>query len=118
MSNFSSLSFKLRVVKQDYFSMPLTLLPHSLCSQNPSITVSVIWPYFILNTQPSNIQIYISSSRRSVIIINIFIKHGVMAAEKEVLNQKGLAFGDCRRPFAPISEEGKREIAERVMPLL
>ena len=51
-------------------------------------------------------------------IINIFIKHGVMAAEKEVLNQKGLAFGDCRRPFAPISEEGKREIAERVMPLL
>jgi dihydrodipicolinate synthase/N-acetylneuraminate lyase len=41
-----------------------------------------------------------------------------MAAEKEVLNQKGLAFGDCRRPFAPISEEGKREIAERVMPLL
>ena len=34
MSNFSFLSFKLRVVKKDYFSMPLTLLPHNLCSQN------------------------------------------------------------------------------------
>lgn len=87
MSNFSSLSFKLRVVKQDYFSMPLTLLPHSLCSQNPSITVSVIWPYFILNTQPSNIQIYISSSRRSVIIINIFIIINVIILLKSYYTQ-------------------------------
>lgn len=88
MSNFSSLSFKLRVVKQDYFSMPLTLLPHNLCSQNPSITVSVIWPYFILNTQPSNIQIYISSpSRRSVIIINIFIITNVIILLKPYYTQ-------------------------------
>ena len=41
-----------------------------------------------------------------------------MPAEKEILNQLGLDFGTCRRPFTPVSEEGKRDIAEKILPLL
>ena len=51
-------------------------------------------------------------------IINLLVKHGVMPAEKEILNQLGLDFGTCRRPFTPVSEEGKRDIAEKILPLL
>jgi hypothetical protein len=27
-------------------------------------------------------------------------------------------FGSCRRPFSPVSEEGKRAAAEKILPLL
>ena len=49
-------------------------------------------------------------------IIAVLCKIGVMQAEKEVLNQLGLDFGHCRRPFAPVTEEQKREIAEKIIP--
>lgn len=51
-------------------------------------------------------------------IITLLVKYGVMPAEKEILNQLGLDFGTCRRPFSPVSEEGKRDIAEKILPLL
>jgi N-acetylneuraminate lyase len=51
-------------------------------------------------------------------IITVLIKIGVMAAEKEVLNQLGLDFGECRRPFAPCTEEQKKMIAEQIIPYI
>jgi N-acetylneuraminate lyase len=51
-------------------------------------------------------------------IITLLVKYGVMPAEKEILNQLGLDFGECRRPFSPVSDEGKRDIAEKILPLL
>ena len=51
-------------------------------------------------------------------IINVLCKVGVMQGEKEVLNQLGFALGDCRPPFAPLTQEQKdlvrREIVEKL----
>jgi N-acetylneuraminate lyase len=49
-------------------------------------------------------------------IITTLIKVGVMAGEKEVLNQLGLDFGICRPPFAPLNEEQKAIIAKEIIP--
>lgn len=49
-------------------------------------------------------------------IITVLCQIGVMQAEKEVLNQLGLDFGHCRRPFAPVTEEQKKLIAEKIIP--
>ena len=51
-------------------------------------------------------------------IITILCKYGVMHSEKEILNQLGLDFGHCRRPFKEISDEGKRAIERDVIPYL
>ena len=51
-------------------------------------------------------------------IIEILIKAGVMPATKEILNQLGINVGVCRRPFSEVSEENKKLIAEKVIPLL
>ena len=51
-------------------------------------------------------------------IINLLVKYGVMPMEKEILTQLGMDFGNCRRPFSPVSEEGKRAAAELILPLL
>ena len=50
------------------------------------------------------------------LIITTLIKVGVMAGEKEVLNQLGLDFGICRPPFAPLNEEQKAIIAKEIIP--
>ena len=48
-------------------------------------------------------------------IITLLCRFGVMQAEKEVLNQLGFDFGECRPPFAPLSEEAKAVIAKEIV---
>lgn len=48
-------------------------------------------------------------------IIADMIPYGVFPMEKEILNQLGVPVGECRKPFLPLSKEGKakaKEIAE------
>lgn len=45
-------------------------------------------------------------------IIKVLAKVGVMAGEKEILNQMGLNFGECRRPFRELSEKEKKNIQD------
>ncbi len=40
-------------------------------------------------------------------IIETMIPYGVFAMEKAVLSELGIPMGDCRKPFLPLSEEGK-----------
>ena len=51
-------------------------------------------------------------------IITILCKVGVMQAEKEVLNQLGLDFGECRRPFIAPTPEQKELIAKEIVPFV
>lgn len=45
-------------------------------------------------------------------IITAMIKHGVFQCEKEILTQMGIDMGPCRRPFMPITDEGKAACKE------
>lgn len=49
-------------------------------------------------------------------IITILCKIGVMQAEKEVLNQLGFDFGNCRPPFRTPTDEEKELIKNKIMP--
>lgn len=49
-------------------------------------------------------------------IIVILCNIGVMQAEKEVLNQLGLDFGICRKPFGEVTAEQKELIAKEIIP--
>lgn len=51
-------------------------------------------------------------------IITILCKIGVMQAEKEVLNQLGFDFGECRHPFNSPTAEQKELIAKEIIPYL
>lgn len=51
-------------------------------------------------------------------IITILCKIGVMQAEKEVLNQLGFDFGNCRPPFGIPTDEEKELIKNEIMPVL
>lgn len=51
-------------------------------------------------------------------IISVLCSIGVMQAEKEVLNQLGFNFGICRKPFGEPTEDQKKMIAEKIIPLL
>ena len=51
-------------------------------------------------------------------IITVLCKIGVMPAEKEVLNQLGFSFGDCRPPFSKGTEEQKQIIAREIVPFV
>ena len=51
-------------------------------------------------------------------IITVLCKIGVMPAEKEVLNQLGFDFGDCRPPFSKVTEEQKALIAKEIIPFV
>ncbi len=51
-------------------------------------------------------------------IITILCQIGVMPAEKEVLGQLGMRFGDCRRPFGKVTEEQKQIIAKEIVPFV
>ncbi|MBQ9773204.1 MAG: N-acetylneuraminate lyase [Clostridia bacterium] len=51
-------------------------------------------------------------------IIAVLCRVGVMQGEKEVLNQMGLSFGDCRAPFGTLNTEQKKLIATEILPLL
>ena len=43
-------------------------------------------------------------------VIKVICKYGVFASVKEILEMDGFAFHGVRRPFAPMTEEGKREL--------
>ena len=49
-------------------------------------------------------------------IISVICRLGVMQSEKEVLNQLGFDFGECRHPFSPLNEEQKAIIAKEIIP--
>ncbi|MBO5867377.1 MAG: N-acetylneuraminate lyase [Oscillospiraceae bacterium] len=51
-------------------------------------------------------------------IITILCKIGVMQAEKEVLNQLGIDFGHCRKPFSEPTQEQKDLIAKEIIPYI
>ncbi len=51
-------------------------------------------------------------------IITILCKIGVMQAEKEVLNQLGFDFGNCRPPFGIPTDEEKEIIKNEIIPIL
>jgi len=43
-------------------------------------------------------------------VIKAICKHGVFASVKEILEMDGFRFNGCRRPFAPMTEEGRAEL--------
>ena len=51
-------------------------------------------------------------------IITILCKIGVMQAEKEVLNQLGFDFGNCRHPFGIPTAEEKELIKKEIISIL
>lgn len=51
-------------------------------------------------------------------IITVLCKIGVMVAEKEVLNQLGFDFGECRKPFKSLYDEEKLIIKNEILPLI
>ncbi len=51
-------------------------------------------------------------------IIAVLCKVGVMQAEKEVLNQIGMDFGNCRKPFSVPTEEERELIAKEIVPYI
>lgn len=51
-------------------------------------------------------------------IITLLCQIGVMQAEKEVLNQLGISFGNCRRPFGEPTQEQKDLIAKEIIPYI
>ena len=42
----------------------------------------------------------------------------LMPAQKEVLNQLGYEFGNCRKPFRELTTEEKKIIEKEILPLL
>lgn len=51
-------------------------------------------------------------------IISQMIKYGVFACEKQILTYMGIDMGNCRRPFLPLSEEGKvamKKVADKLL---
>lgn len=51
-------------------------------------------------------------------IITVLCQVGVMAGEKEVLNQLGFDFGHCRKPFGLLNDEQKALIAKEIVPFV
>lgn len=51
-------------------------------------------------------------------IITILCQIGVMQAEKEVLNQLGIPFGNCRKPFGEPTQEQKELITREIIPYI
>lgn len=51
-------------------------------------------------------------------IITLLCKFGVMQAEKEVLNQLGIDFGECRKPFGALNDEQKAVVAKEIVPFV
>ena len=51
-------------------------------------------------------------------IITLLCKFGVMQAEKEVLCQLGIDFGECRKPFLPLNDEQKAIVAKEIIPYI
>ena len=45
-------------------------------------------------------------------VIKAICKHGVFASVKTILEIDGFSFNGCRRPFSPITDEGKAELLQ------
>ena len=45
-------------------------------------------------------------------IIEAMLPYGVFAMEKAILTELGIPMGNCRKPFLPLSEEGKKVAGE------
>ncbi len=43
-------------------------------------------------------------------VIKVICKHGVFASVKTILEMDGFSFNGCRKPFSPMTEEGKIEL--------
>ena len=52
------------------------------------------------------------------VIIRALCKVGVMQGEKAVMDALGFDMGSARAPFAPLTEEQKKELVDTVLPLL
>ena len=52
------------------------------------------------------------------VIIEELCKVGVMQGEKAILDELGIKMGNVRAPFKPISDENRKYIVKKVMPLL
>ncbi len=52
------------------------------------------------------------------VIIAALCRAGVMQGEKALLDELGFDFGPARAPFAPLSEQVKKELFDTVLPLL
>ena len=50
-------------------------------------------------------------------IIAVMCRYGVFQCEKEILTQTGIEMGQCRRPFLPLSPEGKKAVSELLLKL-
>lgn len=48
-------------------------------------------------------------------IIAVFIKHGVFASEKYMLDHMGIPMGEVRKPFLPLTEEAKADL-DKLLP--
>lgn len=52
------------------------------------------------------------------VIIQALCKVGVMQGEKAIMDELGFDFGPARAPFAPLTEEQKKELCDVAMPYL
>ena len=43
-------------------------------------------------------------------VIEVISKYGIFASEKELLRFWGIDCGECRAPFRPVNQEGKKEL--------
>ena len=50
-------------------------------------------------------------------IIAVMCRYGVFQCEKEILTLMGIDMGQCRRPFLPLSPEGKKAVSELLLKL-
>jgi len=50
--------------------------------------------------------------KRTNDIISVFIRNGVIASIKTILNFEGFNFNGCRKPFLPVTQDGVKELKE------
>ncbi len=59
-----------------------------------------------------NIQAAQKAQEKANRIIEAMLPYGVFQMEKEILKNIGVPVGECRKPFLPLSEEGKQKAKE------
>ncbi len=64
-----------------------------------------------------NIQAAQKAQEKANRIIEAMLPYGVFQMEKEILKNIGVPVGECRKPFLPLSEEGKQKAKEIAMSL-
>lgn len=65
-----------------------------------------------------NIQLAQKIQEDICVIVQALCKVGVMQGEKALLEEMGIEFGKCRKPFAPISDSARKDLVDTVKPLL